>query len=63
MKVTRTEAQRFISESNSIEDIRRVAIEAESNPRNEKYLRTKVEKLGHVIDGLEPGGDGEGDGA
>ena len=32
-----------------LEIVERVAIEVEPNPANEKYLRTKAEKLGHVF--------------
>ncbi|MFG0315717.1 MAG: bifunctional 3,4-dihydroxy-2-butanone-4-phosphate synthase/GTP cyclohydrolase II, partial [Planctomycetota bacterium JB042] len=30
--------------------VSRVPIEVEPNPKNEKYLRTKAKKLGHVLD-------------
>ncbi|MBU6282524.1 GTP cyclohydrolase II [bacterium] len=47
-----------------IEVAERVSIEAEPHAGNIGYLRTKQEKLGHMLSTLEPGRDkGDGDGA
>jgi 3,4-dihydroxy 2-butanone 4-phosphate synthase/GTP cyclohydrolase II len=41
-----------------LEMVERVPLETEPNPENIAYLRTKKERMGHLIDGLEELGDG-----
>lgn len=33
--------------------VERIALHTDSNPHNEKYLRTKVGKLGHIVEGAQ----------
>jgi GTP cyclohydrolase II len=40
-------------EKQGVEVVARIALHTTSNPHNEKYLRTKVGKLGHMIEGSE----------
>ena len=40
-------------EGYGLEIVERVPLEIESNPHNAGYLRTKVERMGHIIDGLD----------
>lgn len=38
-------------EEHGVTVVQRVALQTDSNPHNEKYLKTKVGKLGHMIEG------------
>ena len=38
-------------EEQGVEVVARIALHTTSNPHNEKYLQTKVGKLGHMIEG------------
>ena len=38
-----------------LEILGRVPLQAEPNPENLAYLRTKRERMGHLIDGLDAG--------
>ena len=38
-------------EEQGVAVVERIALHTDSNPHNEKYLRTKVGKLGHIIEG------------
>jgi GTP cyclohydrolase II len=40
-------------EKQGVEVVARIALHTTSNPHNEKYLQTKVGKLGHMIEGSE----------
>jgi 3,4-dihydroxy 2-butanone 4-phosphate synthase/GTP cyclohydrolase II len=39
----------------------RVPLQSTPNPENIEYLRTKRERLGHLLDGLDDHGDPAGD--
>jgi 3,4-dihydroxy 2-butanone 4-phosphate synthase/GTP cyclohydrolase II len=41
-------------EGYGLDIVERVALEPASNPENVKYLRTKRERLGHLLHGLDP---------
>lgn len=45
-----------------LEIVERVPLEAEPNPENINYLRTKRERMGHLLEGLEPALDGRSPG-
>ena len=38
-------------EENGVEVVERIALHTDSNPHNEKYLKTKAGKLGHMFEG------------
>ena len=38
-------------EENEVEVVERIALHTDSNPHNEKYLKTKAGKLGHMFEG------------
>ena len=38
-------------EENGVEVVERIALHTDSNPHNEKYLKTKAGKLGHLFEG------------
>jgi 3,4-dihydroxy 2-butanone 4-phosphate synthase/GTP cyclohydrolase II len=40
-------------EGYGLDIVERVALEPESNPENVKYLRTKRERMGHLLHGLD----------
>lgn len=40
-------------EEHNVEVVERIALHTASNPHNEKYLQTKVGKLGHMVEGSE----------
>ena len=40
-------------EEHGVKVVERIALHTDSNPHNEKYLQTKVGKLGHMIEGGE----------
>jgi GTP cyclohydrolase II len=40
-------------EKQGVEVVARIALHTTSNPHNEKYLQTKVGKLGHMMEGSE----------
>ena len=42
-----------------VEVVERIALHTHSNPHNEKYLRTKREKMGHMLQGAEKGPSSE----
>ena len=37
-------------EKHNVEVVERIALHTASNPHNEKYLQTKMLKLGHMVD-------------
>jgi len=54
--MTNNPAKRGALEGFGLEMVERVALETEPNPENIAYLRTKKERMGHIID-LDPGHD------
>jgi 3,4-dihydroxy 2-butanone 4-phosphate synthase/GTP cyclohydrolase II len=52
--LTNNPAKRAGLEGYGLKIIERVSLETEPNPRNIGYLRTKREKLGHLLEHLDP---------
>ncbi|MGA7088108.1 MAG: bifunctional 3,4-dihydroxy-2-butanone-4-phosphate synthase/GTP cyclohydrolase II [Candidatus Dormiibacterota bacterium] len=47
-------------QGHGLEMVERVPIEVTANPHNQRYLATKRDKLGHVLDQVESGAEGRG---
>ena len=58
--LTNNPTKRAGLEGYGLEIVERVAIQSEPNPENLKYLQTKREKLGHILDSLVATGETEG---
>lgn len=58
--LTNNPTKRAGLEGYGLEIVERVAIQSEPNPENLKYLQTKREKLGHILDSLVATGEAEG---
>ena len=57
--LTNNPTKRAGLEGYGLEIVERVAIQSEPNPENLKYLQTKREKLGHILDSLVATGETE----
>jgi 3,4-dihydroxy 2-butanone 4-phosphate synthase/GTP cyclohydrolase II len=57
--LTNNPTKRAGLEGYGLEIVERVAIQSEPNPENLRYLQTKREKLGHILDSLVATGDSE----
>ena len=55
--LTNNPAKRVGLEAYGLEIVERVPLEIEPNPANERYLSTKREKMGHLLESLGPGKD------
>jgi 3,4-dihydroxy 2-butanone 4-phosphate synthase/GTP cyclohydrolase II len=57
--LTNNPTKRAGLEGYGLEIVERVAIQSEPNPENLKYLQTKREKLGHILDSLVATGEAD----
>ena len=58
--LTNNPAKRVGLEAYGLEIVERVPIEIAANPNNERYLTTKRDKLGHLLEALGVSGPQEG---
>jgi 3,4-dihydroxy 2-butanone 4-phosphate synthase / GTP cyclohydrolase II len=57
--LTNNPTKRAGLEGYGLEIVERVPIQTEANPENMRYLQTKREKLGHILDSLVAGGEAD----
>ena len=58
--ITNNPAKRAGLEAYGLEVVERVSIQTEPNPHNLRYLETKRQRMGHLLDGLEAATSGGG---